>query len=184
MNKVMIVFLAMGLSLGLKSQGEIPPGPPQPGKRAELKKKKNPEKLKALKVGYLTDALELTPNEAEEFWPVYNQFDSERRTLRTEMRPGKRIEDMSEKEAEDLLERTALMKERMHDIDVRMDKALSGILSAKKLLRLKAAEKNFQKKMVDKMKKKRKKGKKRKFKQKDRPVTPEAPAPPDGPGQD
>ena len=37
------------------------------------KKDKKFEKLKALKTGYISNELNLTSNEAEKFWPIYNQ---------------------------------------------------------------------------------------------------------------
>ncbi|MEL7147186.1 MAG: hypothetical protein AAFO69_12505, partial [Bacteroidota bacterium] len=41
-------------------------------------------KLEALRVGMISDRLELTPEQAEKFWPVYNQYLKERGTLRKE----------------------------------------------------------------------------------------------------
>ena len=35
-------------------------------------------KLRADKVAYLTTRIDLTPDEAEKFWPVYNEFDNKR----------------------------------------------------------------------------------------------------------
>ncbi|MCW0482821.1 hypothetical protein [Gaoshiqia sediminis] len=36
------------------------------------------EKYKALKVSFMTEKLELTPQEAQQFWPIYNEFDKKR----------------------------------------------------------------------------------------------------------
>lgn len=33
--------------------------------------------LEAMKTGFITTRLRLTPEEAERFWPIYNQYDSE-----------------------------------------------------------------------------------------------------------
>ena len=37
------------------------------------------DRMKAERVAYLTSAMDLTPAEAEKFWPVYNNMESERR---------------------------------------------------------------------------------------------------------
>ena len=37
------------------------------------------EKMRAERVAFLTTAMELTPAEAEKFWPVYNSMEAERR---------------------------------------------------------------------------------------------------------
>lgn len=36
------------------------------------------EKFKALKVSFMTEKMELTPQEAQQFWPIYNEFDKKR----------------------------------------------------------------------------------------------------------
>ena len=41
-------------------------------------KKEWKEKIKAEKVAYLTDYMDLTSAEAQKFWPVYNQAESEK----------------------------------------------------------------------------------------------------------
>lgn len=33
------------------------------------------EKYKAMKVSYMTEKLELTPQEAQQFWPIYNEYE-------------------------------------------------------------------------------------------------------------
>jgi len=38
----------------------------------------NLEKLNAYKIGFFTKRLNLTPQEAEKFWPVYNEFQKEK----------------------------------------------------------------------------------------------------------
>lgn len=43
----------------------------QPGKG----KHEDFEKYKAMKISYMTEKLELTPQEAQQFWPIYNEFE-------------------------------------------------------------------------------------------------------------
>ena len=49
-------------------------------------KKGSKEKIKTLKIAYITDRLNLTPNEAEKFWPIYNTHDENHRLLRSKLR--------------------------------------------------------------------------------------------------
>ena len=39
------------------------------------------DKFRAEKISFLTEKLELTPEEAQKFWPVYNLFEKERGEL-------------------------------------------------------------------------------------------------------
>ena len=42
------------------------------------------EKLKAYKTAFITEKLELTPAEAEKFWPVYNNYENKVHQLKFE----------------------------------------------------------------------------------------------------
>jgi hypothetical protein len=39
------------------------------------------EKVASIKIGFLTEKLHLDPKTAEQFWPIYNQYDDEIRSL-------------------------------------------------------------------------------------------------------
>ena len=40
------------------------------------------DKIKALKIAYITEQLNLTTEEAQKFWPIYNLYDKEQHTIR------------------------------------------------------------------------------------------------------
>ena len=44
------------------------------------------EKIQALKIAFITQKLQLTTQEAEKFWPVYNQYDNEIRNIQLSSR--------------------------------------------------------------------------------------------------
>ncbi|KYP14173.1 hypothetical protein, partial [Flavihumibacter sp. CACIAM 22H1] len=46
------------------------------------------ERLEALKVAYLTKKLSLTSEEAQKFWPVYNEYMDELKKVRADSRGG------------------------------------------------------------------------------------------------
>jgi len=48
----------------------------QDAPEADVSEKKQQD-IQALKVAFITKELELTPDEAQKFWPVYNQYDKE-----------------------------------------------------------------------------------------------------------
>jgi hypothetical protein len=59
----------------------------------EMPEKKQQD-IQALKVAFITKELELTPDEAEKFWPVYNQYDKE---METASKPNPNIIEREEK---------------------------------------------------------------------------------------
>jgi hypothetical protein len=60
------------LLLLMQSINSIAQGPPEDRK----------EKIESLKIGYITKELNLTPVEAQQFWPIYNKFNDELEALR------------------------------------------------------------------------------------------------------
>ncbi|MEN2282557.1 hypothetical protein AAGF08_10500 [Algoriphagus sp. SE2] len=61
----------------------------------------DPEKLKAAKVAYITTRLDLNANQAEKFWPIYNEFNDKREAMIREMAElnNRRDIQLSEEEA-------------------------------------------------------------------------------------
>ena len=51
------------------------------------------EKVQALKVAFITQKLNLTSAEAEKFWPVYNSYENEIKSVRTSNRDGDVIDN-------------------------------------------------------------------------------------------
>jgi Skp family chaperone for outer membrane proteins len=54
------------------------------------------EKIKALKIAFITQKLQLTSAEAEKFWPVYNQYENEIHQLRSDNKNGDVLENEQE----------------------------------------------------------------------------------------
>lgn len=113
------------------------------------------EKIKAYKVSFLTTELELTPTEAEKFWPVYNAFDDKQYELRhqkmkTYMRKldDDKINSISEKEAATLLSQMESTDKELYLLREKYISNLKKILSAKKILKLKKSEDDFNRKLL------------------------------------
>jgi Spy/CpxP family protein refolding chaperone len=46
------------------------------------------EKIEALRIAFITQELNLTPQEAQKFWPVYNQYRGDMKTLHDNFKPA------------------------------------------------------------------------------------------------
>ena len=118
------------------------------------------DKIKSLKIAFFTEQLELSSSEAESFWPVYNQYQRERHSLRkqghSEIRNKmKETEGLSEKEANDLLSQYLDYEEEEEELDKNFLIKVSKIISAKKTLKLLKAEEDFKRKLIQQYRKKR-----------------------------
>ena len=113
------------------------------------------DKIKALKVAYNTEKLDLTTEEAQKFWPVYNAFDEKEFELRHSMKKEKfkklndeGFEKLSEKEAESLLNQFEINNDELYTLRKKYMTDLRKILSAKKIILLKKTEDEFNRKLL------------------------------------
>ena len=60
-------------------------------------KENRSEKIQALKIAFITQKLELSADEAQKFWPVYNRYEAELRQVITANRIGGDALDNEEK---------------------------------------------------------------------------------------
>ncbi len=118
-----------------------------------MKEKK--EKIKVLKVAFLTTELDLTAKEAEKFWPVYNSFDDKQFELRhTKMKAYKNqmseltLDKMSEKEASLLLTQMQNTDEELFLLRKGFIENLKKVLPAIKIVKLRVSEEDFNRKLL------------------------------------
>lgn len=132
----------------------------QPGKfKEKLQQKK--EQVKSMKIAYITSELDLTPDEAAKFWPLYNDFEEKQREIRQEkiknyMDRSQSSDKLTEKEATTLINQMETAEEDLHQLRKKFISNLKGVLPATKILKLKKAEDEFSKKLLQQYRDKRK----------------------------
>lgn len=121
------------------------------------------EQIKSLKVAFITDELQLTPDEASKFWPLYNSYEVQQKEIRKGKIKGymNRMDDdsfdkLSEKEATALLTQMESNEEELYMARKKFVTSLKGVISPIKILKLKKAEENFNKKLLQQYRDKRK----------------------------
>jgi Spy/CpxP family protein refolding chaperone len=121
--------------------------------------KEKREQIKAMKVAFLTSELNLTSSEAEKFWPIYNTFDDKQFELRHQKMKGyfKRMQNdeldkLSEKEAAALLNQIEDSEEDLFNLRKKFIINLKDILPSAKIIKLKKAEEDFNRKLLQQYK--------------------------------
>ena len=128
-----------------------------------IAKKPREEKIKVLKIAFITDELNLTSKEAQKFWPVYNKFNQtlhqlekvEKQHMRANIKGAGGLENISEKEAKGLMKKIADLEKQIYETKMAYDSELTKVLSHKKILKLKIAEREFIRKLMKKYRRKR-----------------------------
>lgn len=111
------------------------------------------EQIKSLKTAFITTELSLTSDEAAKFWPVYNAFDEKQFELKHQkMRAlGKKMDAMdamTDKEALALINQMEDYENELFQNRRKLVSSLKTILSPVKILKLKKAEDDFNRKLL------------------------------------
>lgn len=131
----------------------------QPQRPGEEQRKKDFERIKAEKIAFITSELDLSPEEAQVFWPVYNQcwketLDSHRKMMEAydAIRCNK-TEGLSDKELEARLDAYIAAYKANSQVLVDWYPKFRSVLPVRKVAKLYEAEEAFQKRMLENLRK-------------------------------
>ena len=104
--------------------------------------------LDAIRVGYITKKLSLTPDEAKQFWPVYDAYRAEMKVVRGDMRETVQTarEDfdvMTDPEVEAAVNKMLDNRRKELDITLRYHEQFKKVLNIRKVAKLYKAEHEF-----------------------------------------
>ncbi len=114
------------------------------------------ERLEAMKIGFLTERLNLSTDEAKVFWPVYNKFTDDLKKLRLNAK-GKISEEMADMqsmtdvEAEKVLADMVNFKINEAELIKKYASEFKKILPIKKVVLLFKAENDFKRELLKKL---------------------------------
>ena len=142
--KIKNVFSVLIIFISLNAVGQDGPF---------LHKKK--EQIKSLKVAFITNELALTPDEATKFWPLYNAYESKQQDIKKqrlkeyrERMDDNSIDKLSDKDATTMLAQMESSEEELYQARKKFVASLKGVVSPIKILKLKKAEENFNRKLL------------------------------------
>ena len=121
------------------------------------------EKFRAEKVAFLTTELDLTPDEAQKFWPVYNQLEKERweshkQREKLEDKVREAEYNMPEREIVQLTRDYASSLQKEANMMVEFNEKFLKILPPAKVLKLYKAENEFRFQMIKKFRDRKRNG--------------------------
>mgnify|MGYP001804316812 CR=1 FL=1 len=70
------------------------------------------ERIQEMRETFFNEELQFTPEESKAFWPIYDQFREDRRTLKRSYKADRRMELMTDAEAERYLEQHLELEEK------------------------------------------------------------------------
>jgi len=146
--KLAILLIVTSFSLSSFAQG---------GQRKKILK----DKIESQKIAYITNELSLTATEAQQFWPIYNEFSDKNEEVVKAFRKNN-IEDknvnpetISDKEAMDMADDQIIQAQKILDVRKKYHIEFKKVLPPKKLLKLYQAERDFKKFLLKEIKERR-----------------------------
>ena len=121
------------------------------------------DKIKSLKVAFITEQVGLTSKEATMFWPVYNEHEEAlsqiRRKERVEIRSKMAdFENLSENEASKLLDQFIELEREKQELNIVFLSNIRDVISPKKTFLLIKAEEDFRKRLLRQIQQRRQGG--------------------------
>jgi len=112
------------------------------------------QKIESARIALITDRLGLTPDQAEKFWPIYNEYNIHRKNLVQEMQGARKEVDMnnlSEEQGKALMKLGLDIKERQLQLEKTYSERLTDVISTKQMLSLRKAEDDFRKMIIQRL---------------------------------
>jgi hypothetical protein len=116
------------------------------------------ERIKALQVAFISTKLDLTPEEAQKFWPVFNEFNDKQLDLRKQKRilmfklKPENSGTLSDKDVQKALDDSEAIEMNIQNNRNQFVKNLKGVISPQKILLLKKLEEDFKNTMLKQFK--------------------------------
>ena len=113
------------------------------------------EEIESYRIAFLTQKLSLTPEEAQRFWPVFNQFTAEMKAVkanRVSNRDMKNdIQNQSDKDVEKMVDGEIATRQQELDVVKKYHTQFKQVLPIKKVAILYRAENEFKKELLEKI---------------------------------
>lgn len=121
------------------------------------------EQLEALKIAHITEKLALTPDEAQTFWPLYNEMEAKMQAVRKQRRKNRKDTKtnhdlMSDKELMAAVEKELGFEQQELDLKKEYNQKFSKIIPIKKVVLLHEAQEGFKRRLLKGAKEKRRLG--------------------------
>lgn len=142
----MVLFVLASLPVFAQPKGEV----------GKAKK----EKIEQLKIAYLTKHLELTSEESEKFWPVYNEMTTKLRENNKErMKLSKELKENLEtmKDAEIKTKMDAILNTEQQEVTIKKEYSpkIAAVIGYKKSVKLVSLERQFRQELKKELEKRK-----------------------------
>ncbi|MEQ6120220.1 hypothetical protein [Reichenbachiella sp. MALMAid0571] len=112
------------------------------------------KKLEAAKIGLITERLGLTPEQAQKFWPIYQEYAQKQKTIQSdfmEIRKNYDRTSASDEETREMLKKGQAIKQTKLNLEKEYSDKMLNVIDTKQLMSLREAEGDFRKMLLRKL---------------------------------
>lgn len=110
------------------------------------------DKIEALRVSFISQKVNFTTQEAQLFWPLYNEYNDKlelnRKTFRQQFGKNSTYEILTDKDAEQFLAAELTLKQKEYELYKEYYEKFKKIMPIKKVALLRKAEDEFKKELI------------------------------------
>ncbi len=107
------------------------------------------EKIKSMRIALFTERLQLTPEEAQQFWPLFNQYEADKKKLRTSYNLPASMDNLTDAQADEAILASLEIEEKEVGLKRKSYGKLKSVLSAQKIAKLQKAEREFKERILE-----------------------------------
>lgn len=100
-------------------------------------------KFETHRIAFITQRLNLTPEEAQQFWPIFNQFTDKMQQIRSSSKPEKSIDELGDSDTEKIILSEFDKEARELELKKEYYQKFKKVISVKKIAKLYRAERDF-----------------------------------------
>ena len=112
------------------------------------------KKIESAKIALITERLNLTPEQAQQFWPIYNEFYDRQKEIRSVFNEArKNIDPQKATDAENkrLLELGMQVKENQLKLEKEYTDRMLSVITSRQMVELRRAESDFRNMLVERL---------------------------------
>jgi hypothetical protein len=137
MKKLALLFIAFILSNAIYAQNM---------------RDKMEDKIKIQRIAFITQRLSLTETEAQQFWPIFNEYTEKLQQIRKQAKPEKAFDELADADVEKMIATQFDREARELDLKKEYFQKLKKAISVRQIAKLYRADKDFRNELVKQLK--------------------------------
>jgi hypothetical protein len=133
-----LLLFALPLTVLAQDEDDLPTG-------------KAGEQIQAQRVAFITRRLNLTTEESQKFWPLYNEYEAEQKKIRQKYKIKQDFTTMTDAEAEQSLSSALEMEQQLLNLKKEYVQRMKKVIPVRKIAMLNRVERDFKTELLKRL---------------------------------